>query len=89
MVPLQLAGRMPRFLQLSEPTLPPDVTLQEDRKTYITSLESQSSTSQVALWISLIHLSDDVDFRHCYLESLISKGMHFKLARLGWKLPNQ
>jgi len=89
MVPFQLAGRMPRFLQLCELTLPPDVTLQEDRKTYITSLECQSSTSQVAFWILVIHSPEDVGFRHCYLESLISKGMHFTLARLGWKLPNR
>lgn len=83
MVPLQLAGRMPRFLQLSELTLPPDLTLQEDRKTYITSIESRILTSQVAFWISVIHSPDDVDFRHCYLKSLISKGMHFTLACLG------
>ena len=89
MFPFQLAVRMPLFLQLSDLSLPPYVTLQEYLKTYITSLESQSSTSQVAFWISLIHSPDDVDFRHCYLESLISKGMHSTLARLGWKLPNR
>ncbi len=33
------------------------------------------------------HSSDDVDFRHCFLESIISKSMHRSLAVLGWKLP--
>jgi hypothetical protein len=84
-VPVQLAGRLPRFLQLSELILPPSSTLQEDRKAYIASLKSHSS--QVASWMSLIHSSPDVDIRHCVLESMISKGMHLRLARLGWKLP--
>lgn len=35
----------------------------------------------------LMHSSQDVDFRHCLLESMISKGMHLLLARLGWNLP--
>ncbi|KAF1935922.1 hypothetical protein EJ02DRAFT_360414 [Clathrospora elynae] len=84
-VPVQLAGRLPRFLQLSELILPQSSTLQEDRKAYIASLKSHSS--QVASWMSLIHSSPDVDIRHCVLESMISKGMHLRLARLGWKLP--
>ncbi|CAI6336757.1 unnamed protein product [Periconia digitata] len=84
-VPIQLAGRLPRFLQLSELVLPPSPTLREDRKAYIASLKSNSS--QVAFWMSLIHSSEDVDFRHCVLESMISKGMHLSLARLGWTLP--
>jgi hypothetical protein len=37
--------------------------------------------------MSLIHSSSDVDIRHCVLESMISKGMHLRLARRGWKLP--
>jgi hypothetical protein len=65
--------------------MPPSPTLQEDRKAYVASLTSQSS--QVASWMSLIYSSDDVDFRHCFLESIISKGMHRSLAVLGWKLP--
>jgi hypothetical protein len=65
--------------------MPPSLTLQEDRKAYVASLTSQSS--QVASWMSLISSADDVDFRHCFLESIISKGMHRSLAVLGWKLP--
>jgi hypothetical protein len=37
--------------------------------------------------MSLIYSSQDVDFRHCVLESMISKGMHLSLARLRWRLP--
>ncbi|KAF2869187.1 hypothetical protein BDV95DRAFT_641971 [Massariosphaeria phaeospora] len=84
-VPIQLAGRLPRFLQLSELVLPPSLTLQEDRKAYIASLTSYPS--QAASWMLLIQLSEDVDFRHCVLESMISKGMHLSLARLRWNLP--
>jgi hypothetical protein len=65
--------------------MPPSPTLQEDRKAYVASLTSQSS--QVASWMSLIYLSDDVDFPHYFLESIISKGMHRSLAVLAWKLP--
>jgi hypothetical protein len=65
--------------------MPPSPTLQEDRKAYVASLTSQSL--QVASWMSLIYSSDDVDFRYCFLESIISKGMHRSLAVLGWKLP--
>ncbi|KAF1993222.1 hypothetical protein P154DRAFT_625607 [Amniculicola lignicola CBS 123094] len=86
-VPLQLAGRLPRFLQLSELVLPPSPSLQEDRKAYIESLRSHSS--QVASWMLIIHSSEDVDFCHCLLESIISKGMHRSLAGLRWKLPTR
>lgn len=65
--------------------MPPSPNLLEDRTAYVASLTSQSS--QVASWMSLIYSSDDVDFRHCFLESIISKGMHRSLAVLGWKLP--
>jgi ABC-type uncharacterized transport system YnjBCD ATPase subunit len=78
-----MAGGMPRFLQLSEPKLPLSQTLREDRRAYIASLR----TSEAASWISIIHSPEDVDFRHYYLESIISKGMHRLLAGLGWKLP--
>ncbi|KAF2844424.1 hypothetical protein T440DRAFT_484210 [Plenodomus tracheiphilus IPT5] len=84
-VPVQLAGRLPRILQLSKLVLPPNSTLQEDRKAYTAALESQPS--QAAFWMLLILSSQDVDFRHCVLESTISKGMHLSLARLGWNLP--
>jgi hypothetical protein len=30
--------------------------------------------------------SENVDFQHCFLESVISKGMHRRLARNGWRL---
>lgn len=30
--------------------------------------------------------SENVDFQHCFLESIISKGMHRRLARNGWRL---
>jgi hypothetical protein len=84
-VPVHLAGRLPRFLQIPELVLPPSSIVQEDRKTYMASLRSHSS--QAASWMSLICSSQDVDFRHCLLESMISKGMHLSLARLGWKIP--
>ncbi|KAH8727369.1 hypothetical protein GQ44DRAFT_582229, partial [Phaeosphaeriaceae sp. PMI808] len=84
-VPVQLAGRLPRFLQLSELALPPSLTLQQDRKAYIASLTSHSS--QAASWMLLLYSSEDVDFRHCFLESMISKGMHRSLASLRWNLP--
>ncbi|KAF2274411.1 uncharacterized protein EI97DRAFT_128266 [Westerdykella ornata] len=84
-VPAQLAGRLPRLLQLSELVLPPSPILQEDRKAYITSLRSHSS--EAAYWMALIQSSPDVDFHHCLLESMRSKGMHHALARLGWRLP--
>jgi hypothetical protein len=84
-VPMQLAARLPRFLQLSGLVLPPSSTLQEDRKIYIASLESRAE--QAASWIRLVCSSEDVDFRHCVVESMISKGMHLSLARLGWRLP--
>lgn len=58
---------------------------QIERLNYITSLKFHSS--QVTSWISRIHSSLGVDIRHCVLESMISKGMHFSLARLGWQLP--
>ena len=65
--------------------MPPSTILQEDRKADIASLKSHSS--QAAAWMLLIYTSDDVDFRHCFLESIISKGMHHSLALLGWKIP--
>jgi hypothetical protein len=37
--------------------------------------------------MSLIYSSPDIDFCHCVLESMISKGMHQSLARLRWMLP--
>jgi hypothetical protein len=84
-VPVQLAGRLPRFLQPAELVLPPSRILQEDRKAYIASLASHSS--QAASWMLLIHSAEDVDFRHCLLESMISKGIHRSLASLGWNIP--
>jgi hypothetical protein len=80
------AGIVPTAV-LQELVMPPSLTLQEDRKSYVASLTSQRS--QVASWMSLIYSSDDVDFRHCFLESIISKGMHRSLAVLGWKLPHR
>ncbi|KAF1817062.1 hypothetical protein P152DRAFT_504466 [Eremomyces bilateralis CBS 781.70] len=85
--PVQLAGRLPRFLQLPDLALTPSQILQEDRTVYVASLRSHSS--QVASWMSLIQSTEDVDFRDCFLESLISKGMHRSLAGLGWELPNR
>ena len=85
MFPMQLAGRLPRFLHVQQLVLPPSPTLEEDRNAYVASLRSYSS--QVASWLLLIQSSEDVDFRHCFLESLVNKGMHYSLAALGWKLP--
>lgn len=84
-VPMQMACRMPCFLQLQELALPPNAILQEDRKAFINSLRSQ--TSPAATWLLTVHSAKDIDFRDFYLESLISKGMHNKLAGLGWELP--
>lgn len=83
--PIQLAGRLPRFLQLQELLLPPSSALLEDRNIYVSSLRPRSS--EVVSWILLIQSSEGVDFRHCFLESILSKGMHHSLASLGWKLP--
>lgn len=82
-----MAGRMPAILQLSDMIFPPDVYLEEDRIAYSTSLQEQHS--EVAMSLLKLHTAVDVDFRHCFLESLISKGAHYKLARLGWKLPTR
>ncbi|KAF9733862.1 hypothetical protein PMIN03_011819 [Paraphaeosphaeria minitans] len=84
-VPIHLAGRLPRFLQLSELILPPPLLLQEDRKVYRASL--MSNPSQAASWMLHIQSPEDVDFRHWFLESTISKGMHRSLVSLGWKIP--
>lgn len=59
--------------------------LQEDRKVYLTSVASQSS--QAAASVFLVQSSANVDFQHCFMESMVSKGMHLSLANLGWKLP--
>lgn len=42
--------------------------------------------SEEASWIVLVQSSEDVHFRHYFLESIISKGIHLMLARLGWQL---
>ncbi|KZF20524.1 hypothetical protein L228DRAFT_232091 [Xylona heveae TC161] len=83
-VPMQLAAGLPRFLYAQPPDRPPSQTLQEDRKVYLASLASRSS--QAASWMSFIQSAEAVDFRTCFLESLMSKGMHAWLARRGWKI---
>lgn len=84
MLPIQLAARLPCFLQLQQPILQSSLILQEDRNVYLASLRSH--VSEVASWMVLVQSSEDVDFRHCFLESILSKGMHYMLARLGWQL---
>lgn len=87
-VPLQLAGRMPAILELSDLALPPGPSLREDRRAYTASLELRDS-HVAASWLLRFMSAEDVDLRQCFLESLISKGTHRRLASLGWKLPVQ
>ena len=85
MVSFQQAASFARILRLQHFALPPSLVLQTDRETYITTLRSQ--TSQAGAWIVLALSSEDVDFQVCFLESIISKGMHRSLARNRWRLP--
>jgi len=81
-VPIPRAAGLARFLW---PDLAVSPTVQEDRQSYVASFASQSS--QVASYMRRWQTTKDVDFRTLYLESLFSKGTHFLLARMGWKLP--
>lgn len=87
--PLQMACSLPRFLCLEQPVLlPPPLILQEDRKIFISSL-LLSGPSVLAKPISINLSSEDIDFQQCFLESIVSKGMHRWLAEQGWKLPKR
>lgn len=83
-VPFQQAASFPRFLRLQH--LAPSFVLQKDRETYIASLRSQMS--QTVTWMILVLSSENADFHVCFLESIISKGMHQWLARNRWRLPS-
>lgn len=83
---MQMAARIPVFLQ-SKLELPPNSALQEDRNAYAAYVKNHES--EVAKWLTLIHSAKDIDFRHFFLESIISKGMHKSLAELSWRLPEK
>ncbi|KAE8353701.1 kinase-like domain-containing protein [Aspergillus coremiiformis] len=84
-VPFQQAASFPRILRLQDISLPPSLVLQTDRETYIASLQFQ--ISQARKWMALVLSLEDVDFRVCFLESIISKGMHQSLACKKWEVP--
>ncbi|KAI0423385.1 hypothetical protein F5Y09DRAFT_327569 [Xylaria sp. FL1042] len=84
-VPIVRAAGIPRFLWPGLPLCRPNAVVQKDRQSYTMSLASQHS--QAALYMRHYQMTDDVDFRTLYLESLFSKGMHASLAKIGWKIP--
>ncbi|KAK5988186.1 hypothetical protein PT974_12326 [Cladobotryum mycophilum] len=84
--PIQLAAGIPRFLRPEPPLLPLSPVIQKDRETYIMSLQVRSS--QAAAWMTLVQSSSNADFRACFMESIISKGMHRWMADHEWKLPH-
>ncbi|KAJ5414891.1 hypothetical protein N7509_000225 [Penicillium cosmopolitanum] len=84
-VPFQQAACFPRFLQLQNIDMSPSSTLLKDRETYITSIRRQNNLVASLMMIQVLS-SENVDFQHCFLESIISKGMHRRLARNGWRL---
>lgn len=87
-VPMLLAGGLPYILRPPSPDQAPSQVLQEDRKVFIAALESlQPRFPQVVSWMLRIHCAGDVDYRACFLESIMSKGMHARLAHMDWKLP--
>ncbi|KAK3938555.1 kinase-like domain-containing protein [Diplogelasinospora grovesii] len=87
--PFQVAGGLPRLLQLEPPTLPPDEVMQQDRKTFYDSLKRCCSMADAVAWMMAIQSAEDVDFRTCYHETIRSKGTHKWLAEQGWKLPHR
>ena len=84
-VPFQLAACFPRFLHLRNLDIAPSSTLLKDRETYIGSVRCQKSPAVASMMIQVLS-SENADFQHCFLESIISKGMHRRLARNGWRL---
>ncbi|KAL2812410.1 kinase-like domain-containing protein [Aspergillus granulosus] len=84
-VPFQQAACFPRFLQLQNIDMSPSSTLLKDRETYITSIRCQTALAVSSMMIQVLS-SENVDFQHCFLESIISKGMHRRLARNGWRV---
>lgn len=84
-VPFQQAACFPRFLNLQNIDIAPSSTLLEDREMYIASVRCQKSLAVASMMIQVLS-SENADFQHCFLESIISKGMHRRLARNGWRL---
>lgn len=80
MAPVHLAARLPCFLELYDLNAAPGPMLQEDRKVYLAALGS----SEAAQWMRAMQSCEYVDFRHAYLESLVSKGMHKTMADRKW-----
>jgi hypothetical protein len=90
-VPIVTAAGLPRFLW---PDLDPSATERpaalQDRLAYIRSFSSQTSqASQASSLMWLWQKPNDVVFRTLYLASISSKGIHTRMAQLGWKLPRE
>ncbi|KAL2856127.1 hypothetical protein BJX68DRAFT_279575 [Aspergillus pseudodeflectus] len=80
------AACFPRFLQLQNIDLSPSSTLQKDREeTYITPVRCLTPLAVPSMIIQVLS-SENVEFQHCFLESIVSKGMHRRLARNGWRV---
>ncbi|KAI1130331.1 hypothetical protein F5Y10DRAFT_263225 [Nemania abortiva] len=86
-VPIIRAASIPRFLWPNPPDFRPNVVVQKDIQSYAMCFASQQS--QAALYMQRCQIAEGVEFRTLYLESLLSKGMHASLARIGWKVPYQ
>ncbi|KAI1909705.1 hypothetical protein LOZ39_004977 [Ophidiomyces ophidiicola] len=86
-VPFQQAACFPRFLHSQNIDIAPSSTLLKDREMYITSIQCQKPSTVASMMIQVLS-SKNADFQDCFLESIVSKGMHRRLARNGWKLPS-
>ncbi|KAI1998698.1 hypothetical protein LOZ51_002432 [Ophidiomyces ophidiicola] len=86
-VPFQQAACFPRFLHSQNIEIAPSSTLLKDREMYITSIQCQKPSTVASMMIQVLS-SKNADFQDCFLESIVSKGMHRRLARNGWKLPS-
>ncbi|KAJ0423275.1 kinase-like domain-containing protein [Aspergillus carlsbadensis] len=84
-VSFQEAACFPRFLQLQDIDLAPSSTLRKDREAYVTSIRCRAPLEVSSMMVQVLS-SDNTDFRHCSLESIVSKGMHRQLARNGWRV---
>ncbi|KAF2462932.1 uncharacterized protein BDR25DRAFT_247028 [Lindgomyces ingoldianus] len=82
--PIPRAAGLPRFLWPSSLVSAPSLAVQRDREAYVASFAAQSSPA--ASYMRRWQAARDMDFCTLYLESLFSKGMHFRLARAGWGL---
>ncbi|KAK8150251.1 hypothetical protein G3M48_003317 [Beauveria asiatica] len=71
-VPFQQAACFPRFLHLQNLDVEPSSTLLKDRETYMASVGCQKSPAVASMMIQVLS-SENSDFQHCFLESIISK----------------